>query len=124
MSGDSETEVKMVVDTAVEDLQKIINFMKDNNRDGYKLVSVIKIRKFLKIKSKPRRIQFNNCLKLAIQNGDLEQVTGKGATGSFRLPKDIKKKKSQIKSDAKKVNNNDKSPEYWIFWPSKEGNTT
>lgn len=76
------------IDTS-DDLAKIIECLKSNNN---RATSVYAIKKYLNIKAKPRRIVFNNCLKLALKNGDLEQVSGKGATGSFRMPKDKKKK--------------------------------
>lgn len=83
-----EVEKKVPINTSDSDQHseywpKILNILK-NNKDGG--TSAIKIKKLLKIKAKPRRIEFNNCLKLAIQKGDLEQVAGKGANGSFRLP--------------------------------------
>lgn len=84
-------------DRQLEDyLPKVRDFIKE--RSG--VASAIAIKKHLKVKAKQRRIEFNNFLKLAIQNGDLEQVTGRGASGSFRLPKDEKKKKIPTKSDA------------------------
>lgn len=92
----------MEVDRQSEDLAKIINFIKTDiktNKKGATSTSVNSIRKHLKIKAKARRIEFNNCMKLALKNGDLEQVTGTGAYhGSFRIPKDNKKKVAK-KSD-------------------------
>lgn len=83
-------------DHSVGNLEKIINILKSNEtHDG--IVSAVAIRKSLKIKSKPRRIEINDCLKLALENGDLEQVTGKGANGSFRLPSDTRNKKFVLK---------------------------
>lgn len=110
-SSDTDMEVDKKaapIDTSdhQDDLAKIINFLKTNKN---RTASGIAIKKHLKIKAIPRRIEINNCLKLAIKNNVLEQATSKGVNGSFKLPQDNKKKKVNTKSDAKKSN---ESPEY------------
>lgn len=102
-SEDKESAIKKAAEEFISMhsnfLAMISTFLKmDRKRDG--IVSAIAIKKYLSscgVNVKDNRIHINDCLKMAVKDGILEQVSGKGASGSFKLA-------NQSKAKAKKSN--------------------
>lgn len=70
-------------------LEMIITFLKmDHKRLG--TASSVAIKKYLGlfgVNVRDNRLYINECLKKAVKDGILEQVSGKGASGTFKLLK-------------------------------------